>query len=542
MAKSKFLIILSFIAVFSMQAKNNTLKYIIYFKDKTFDTNVKALFNTKAIQQRNRFNIPFDERDYPVNANYIEQLKQNNAIILHTTNWLNAALIRIDDKKLATIAQFPFIASIVKIETAKSHKNTMSVSTQDACVGNEDELAFEDQYTSSFPQVNLLHGEYLHEQGFNGENMTIAVCDNGFYNVYNNPAYAAVMADNRLLGTYDFVNNDSTVHDDTNGKHGTNCFSFIAGKKDSQYIGTATKSSYYLFQTENNNSERLQEEFNLASALERCNQLGVDVVSISLGYTTFDLASENHDTTDLRNNSTPAAKAVNMASSKGILVCVAAGNEGLKPWKYISTPSDADSAFCIASVDINGVVAGSSAYGLPNDARVKPNVAAMGVSAKYLNDAGNVSSGGGTSYATPQLAGLAACLWQAFPTKTNWEIKTAIEQSASQYLTPDKRIGYGIPDFKKAYDLLANPTFVSTKSIIDDIHIFPNPFQNILAVQCNGNANLQSIQLMNSVGQMVYSAYTPTNNMLDFSYLSTGMYLLQITTDKGVFIKKIIKE
>jgi subtilisin family serine protease len=55
-----------------------------------------------------------------------------------------------------------------------------------------------------------------------------------------------------------------------------------------------------------------------------------------------------------------------------------------------------------------------------------------------------VQAGSGTSFACPQIAGIAACLWQAFPTKTNWEIKTAIEQSASQYLTPDKtnRIWY----------------------------------------------------------------------------------------------------
>ena len=169
--------------------------------------------------------------------------------------------------------------------------------------------------------------------------------------------------------------------------HGAYCFSFIAGIKANQYIGTSTKSKFYLFQTENNDggSERLQEEFNLAIALQRCDQLGVDVVSISLGYTTFDSAFENHDTSDMKKNNTPAAKAVNIAASKNILICVAAGNEGAKPWHYISTPSDADSAFAIAAVDKNGNIASFSGYGLATDIRVKPNVAAVGSSANFIN-------------------------------------------------------------------------------------------------------------------------------------------------------------
>lgn len=516
-------------------------KYIIYFKDKSYNVNVKELFSQKALDKRTKFNIPFDERDYPVNTDYLLQLKQQQASILNTSNWLNAALVSIDQHKIKNIEALGFVSQIQQIE--KSAKSGIAAAEESYnCQEINEEQGFEDNYTSSYPQVHLLKGEYLHEQGFNGEEMIIAVCDNGFYNYPSNPAFTHVLNENRLLGTYDYVQNDSIVSDNNNGKHGSNCLSFIGGLKANQYIGTASKSKFYLFQTEDNTRERLQEEFNLATALERCNQLGVDVVSISLGYNTFDVPSENHDTSDMRKNNTPAAKAVNMASSKGILVCVAAGNEGAKPWKYITTPSDADSAFCIASVDINGAVAASSGHGLPNDARIKPNVAAVGNPANYLNDIGNVASGGGTSYATPQIAGLAACLWQAFPSKTNWEIKTAIEQSASQYLTPDKRIGYGIPDFQKAYTLLANPTFVSNKLIEDEFFVFPNPFQSAITISQKGNIAIQSITVFNNVGQTVYSNNTLIEAGLELSGLSSGMYLLQINTDKGMYIKKLIKD
>lgn len=521
-------------------------KYIVYFKDKPVDKNVESHFNAKALEKRKKFNIAFDERDYVVNPDYVQLLKNMNVQILNTSNWLNAVLIADMYGRIEQIQQLPFVRTTEKVE--KTHTGGIaSVTEINACEETSGMQDFENNYTYSYPQVNLLKGEYLHEQGFNGENMTIAVCDNGFYNVNTNPVFSHIFSSNRLLGTYDYVHGDSLVYDESQGppnyfSHGASCLSFIGGLKDNQYIGTATKASFYLFHTENTPTERLQEEFNLATALERCTQLGVDVVSISLGYTTFDVPSENHDTSDMRKNNTPSAKAVNMAVSKGLLVCVAAGNEGTSSWKYISSPSDADSAFCIASVDVNGVIAATSGYGLPGDPRVKPNVAAAGQNVVYLNTSGNVSNGSGTSYATPSLAGMAACLWQAFPDKTNWEIKTAIEQSASQYLTPDKRMGYGIPDFQKAYNLLANPTFVSNKVLENEIAIYPNPFQTTVNIVHDDNIHIRRIEVLNNIGQRVYQVENPSEKEITLSDLSKGMYLLQIDTDKGMLIKKIIKE
>lgn len=541
MAKNK-IIFLFFLVLFNViLAKPKQDKFIVYFKDKPVDKNVERLFSKEAVEYRKKINIPVDERDFPVDVNYIEQLKNERATIINTSNWLNASLISIDIKKSLKIQQFPFVSNVIKVEKKKL-VGISSTKHITECVEANEVQDFEDNYNTSFPQVHLLNGEYLHEQGFNGENMTIAICDNGFYRADSNLAFKSLFDEHRILGTYDYVHNDSLVYDESGGVHGSNCLSFIAAFKDSHYIGTATKSNFYLFHTENNSNERLQEEFNLAVALERCYQLGVDVVSISLGYTTFDIPSESHDTSDFRLNNTPASKAVNIASSKGMLVCVAAGNEGAKPWKYISSPADADSAFCIASVDINGNVATSSGHGLPNDSRIKPNISAVGVNAKFINSIGNVAVGNGTSYATPQIAGLAACLWQAFPTKTNWEIKTAIEQSASQFLTPDKRIGYGIPDFKKAYDILTTTTYVSTLELENKLTIYPNPVGNILNIQNNSNLSIESITLLNHIGQLIFIINSTQQNTINIESLASGLYLLKINTDKGIVIKKIIKE
>ncbi|MCB0506696.1 MAG: S8 family peptidase [Bacteroidetes bacterium] len=543
MAKNSLGFLLFFMLMNVLYAKNQPEKYIVYFKDKPTCADVQKQFSEQAIAKRKKIDIAFDYRDFPINQNYIKQLENRNVLILQHSNWLNAVLVQANKKQ---ISNFPFIQSIAKVPSSKNKSNILSEEESQECEQNNAIQEFEDGYTSSFPQTHLLNGEYLHEQGFNGENMTIAICDNGFYNVDSNVAFRHIFESNKLLGTFDYVHNDSLVYDESGGapnftSHGSNCLSFIAGKIDSQYIGTSTESNFYLFHTENNSSERLQEEFNLAAALERCSQIGVDVVSISLGYTTFDVPSENHDTSDMRTNSTPAAIAVNIASSKGMLVCVAAGNEGVTGWKYISSPADADSAFTIGSVDINGNVASSSGYGMPNDSRVKPNIAAMGVNAKYIRTNGTISTGGGTSYATPQIAGLAACLWQAFPSKTNWEIKTAIEQSSSQYLTPNDRIGYGIPDFKKAYQILATPTFISSSLFEKEFSVFPNPFHQTISINHNGNADIKEISILDNVGREVFSLNSVSTNTIDLSALPTGLYLMRMVSNKGILIKKILK-
>jgi subtilisin family serine protease len=539
MAKSNFTLL--FLCFVTLAASAANINYIVYFKNKNTDENVQTYFSKEGILYRTKYNIPFDERDYAIEKYYLQQLQKQGATIKNQSNWLNAVLINSNQKKIKKIKKLSFVKSI--ITTQKSNeKNTMSVEVANEYQETKSIETYEDNYASSFSQINLLNGEYLHEQGFKGENMIIAVCDNGFRNLNNNTAFSHIFSDKRILGTYNYVTNDSAVFTINDGSHGSNCFSFIAGIKENDYIGTATKAKYYLFHTEDDSGEKLVEEFNLATALERCSQLGVNVVSISLGYTTFDNTAENHDTTDLKKNKTPAAKAVNIAASKGMLVCVSAGNEGAKPWHYISTPADADSAFTIASVDINGEPDASSGWGLATDTRIKPNIAAVGKSAKFINTEGNIAIGSGTSYATPQIAGLSACLWQAFPTKSNWQIKTAIEQSASQYLHPDKKIGYGIPDFQKAYTILASSTAISTHLLEDDISVFPNPIQEMMNIELKNGITLKNIKIINSIGQIVFITDEPIEHHILLNNLSKGMYFLQIESNKGTVVKKIMKD
>jgi hypothetical protein len=210
-----------------------------------------------------------------------------------------------------------------------------------------------------------------------------------------------------------------------------------------------------LYRTEDVSTEYPIEEHNFAVAAERADSLGVDICSTSLGYTTFDDPVFDYTYNDMNGHTTISAKAANIASRKGMLMVIAAGNEGNNSWHYIATPADADSGFAVGAVDTLGQTAAFSSYGPSSDGDIKPNVASVGKSAVVANSAtGMPTFSNGTSFACPNMAGITTCLWQAFPEANNMEIISTLQQSANNVSTPNDRIGFGIPNAKKAFVIL----------------------------------------------------------------------------------------
>jgi hypothetical protein len=145
----------------------------------------------------------------------------------------------------------------------------------------------------------------------------------------------------------------------------------------------------------------------------------------------------------------------------------AAGNDGANGWKFISTPADGDSVMAVGAVDANGIVGGFSSYGPSSDGQVKPDVASVGVSAVVQFPNNTIARNNGTSFAAPNMAGLAACLWQGFREFNNMKIMNALRQSGSIAGAPNDRIGYGIPDVKKAVTNLLKEFSTATVSAIN---------------------------------------------------------------------------
>ena len=276
----------------------------------------------------------------------------------------------------------------------------------------------------------------------------MAVCDGGFYNADK----LSCFRDSLRLGHFDFTDDKGDFFGST-GTHGTDCLSAITGISEG-YHGAATQAKYYLMRSEEYATESPKEMDNLVAALEKADSLGVNIFSVSLGYSWFDNTEWTLPKSALDGQTTRASMAATIAARKGMLVCAAAGNEGDKPWQTISVPADADSVLTVGAVDTLRTIGAFSSHGPSADGRVKPEVCAVGVQAALINPEGVIIHSNGTSFATPLLAGLAACLWSAYPTENAMQIRERILRSADRYSTPDAtQYGYGIPDAWVAYTM-----------------------------------------------------------------------------------------
>jgi len=440
-------------------------RYIIKLKDKTGSpysiSDPTAYLSQRAIDRRTRYSIAIDSTDLPVNPAYVTQIKNVPGVtVLNVSKWLNAVTIQTADANaLNAINGFSFVRSTSGIAAKKGRSNP--VDWKDSKF-DDDFLPVDNSnrrtsrttggyydYGNSFDEIHLHNGEFLHNIGLRGSGMQIALLDNGFNNFTSFDAFDSVNANNQVLGTWDFVAREQTVSDD--GSHGMSCFSTIAANIPGQFIGKAPQANFWLYQTEDNSSEYPIEEFNWACGAEKADSSGADVISSSLGYATFDDASLNHTYADMNGNTTMAVIAADLAAKKGVLVFVSNGNFGTSAWHFLSTPADGDSVIAVGAVDASGTVGSFSSYGPSSDGQIKPDVASVGVSAVLETSAGTIGSGNGTSFACPNMAGLATCLWQGFPELNNMKIRSALWQSASRADSPDDRMGYGIPDMKKAF-------------------------------------------------------------------------------------------
>ena len=453
-------------------------RYIIQLKDKSgnpfLTTNPAQFLTQRSVNRRIRYNIAVDESDLPITPAYLDSIRlSGNVTIINVSKWLNQVCIQSTDAAaLIKINSFVFVkgtspiaarvGNIISPINKQLDPPGQPLPIMTTCKPQSPTDFY--NYGESFPQVHLHNGEFLHNHGFRGEGMQLAIMDAGFYHYQTLPTFDSVRKNQQILGTWDFVSNEASVNEDF--AHGMNCFSTIAANIPGTFVGTAPATSFYLFRTEDVSSEYPVEEQNFAAAAERADSLGVDVFSVSLGYTTFSNNLFNYTYSDMNGNTTISAKAADFAAKKGIFVTVAAGNEGSNSWHYITTPADADSVLTVGAVALNRQVALFSSFGPSSDGQIKPAVAAVGSGAVIANQStGFPSFGNGTSYSCPIMAGVATCLWQAFPEVNNMGIIDALEKSADRFTTPDDRSGFGIPDVKKAFVQLIKKLYKQQISI-----------------------------------------------------------------------------
>ena len=426
--------------------------FFVSFADKP-QTGTPAL-SERALQQREKWNIAIDELDYPVNAEYVDSLRRMGVKIYHTSRWMNGATVEMSSSLATQVEALEFVTAVemtrdnsAPIYGARKRKMPSWTISENDYMYTDDQLKL----------YNLLK---LHEYGIKGEGIVMTICDGGFYNAQNLSCFRQSELE---LGHFDFTDDTDDFYGYT-GAHGTECLSVVSGIK-SNYQGAATQAKYSLMRSEEveNNRESPKEMDNFVAALEKSDSLGVNIFSVSLGYAYFDNDSWTLPKSALDGKTTRASRAATIAARKGMLVCVAAGNEGDDEWHTISVPADADSILAVGAVGTDSIIGDFSSYGPSADWRVKPEVCAVGVQAKVINPNDYIMSANGTSFATPLLAGLAAALWSALPDENAMQIRERIIRSADRYNKPDKyQYGYGIPDAWKALHMNTGEETITT--------------------------------------------------------------------------------
>lgn len=415
--------------------------FFVSFTDKP-EKSAPAL-SPRAVEQRAKWDIPTDAMDYPVAHLYVDSLRRMGAKVFHTSRWFNGATVEMPDKLATKVQNLDFVEAV---EMTRDNSESLYASKRRLVAREE---TSDDPGILSEQQLALYNLLPLHEAGFEGQGILMAVCDGGFYNAN----ILTCFRQEQELGHFDFTDDAVDFYGYT-GTHGTECLSTISGST-TIYKGAATKANYYLMRSEESDTESPKEMDNLVVALETADSLGVNVFSVSLGYAYFDNDKWSlNKNTDLDGKTTRVSRAATIAARKGMLVCVAAGNEGNNAWQTISVPADADSILTVGAVSTWGEIGNFSSYGPSSDGRIKPEVCAVGVWTQLINPGGNIVTSNGTSFATPLLAGLAASLWSALPDENAMQIRSRIIRSADRYLNPDMdQYGYGIPDAWKAYTM-----------------------------------------------------------------------------------------
>ncbi|MFC5269672.1 S8 family serine peptidase [Adhaeribacter terreus] len=424
-AASLFFFLSSFLPVQAQQ------KFWVVLKDKkgvSFDP--YQYFDAKAIERRQRQHLPlFDETDKPINAKYRHQIISLSDSVSGESRWLNAIACFAKPAQIEQLRKLDFVREIIPFqqqpailaEIPEKYKVTLKA----------DELEILQNQTAS------LGAAVFKEKGLNGKGIRIAILDAGFKGVNNTAAFEHLYKEKQLIKTWDFVKRNEYVY--SYATHGTLVLSCIAGRLNGHDIGLATGAEFLLARTERMHSERFSEEENWLAAMEWADKNGADIINSSLGYTNDRYFREQMD-----GRYAFVARAANLAARKGILVVNANGNDGTADWKILGTPADADSVLAVGGIDPKSLFhVNFSSYGPTADKRMKPNVSAFGI----VVGAGpkGFENTQGTSFASPLVAGFAACAWQGNRALTNMQLFREIEKSGDLYPYFDYAHGFGMP-------------------------------------------------------------------------------------------------
>ncbi|GAB2942657.1 hypothetical protein GCM10027048_04110 [Hymenobacter coalescens] len=421
-------------------------KYWVFLRDKhgvRFDA--AAYFSPEAQARRRRQHLPAaDTTDFPLRADYLRQVQAAVDSVTGSSRWFNAVACWATPAQIAGLRRLPAVRAValmpgVPQQPARRTRQPLAARPAACSPDSTPRLTAAERQLAQ-RQTRTLGGDALRRAGLDGRGLRIAVLDVGFSGADAHAALAHLWREKRIVATQDFMRRRPEVL--RGGSHGTEVLACLAGRlSDGTPLGLAPQAEYLLARTELLQRETFAEEEAWLAAAEWADRLGADIINSSLGYTDTRYFREQMD-----GRTSLVARAATMAARKGLLVVCAAGNDGDdERWRLIGTPADADSVLAVGALDPDTwLTAEFSSCGPAAGGRRKPNVSAFGV-VMTATPGGDVQQLEGTSFASPLVAGLAACVWQQRRELKAMELFRLLESSATLYPYYDYAHGYGLP-------------------------------------------------------------------------------------------------
>lgn len=434
-----------------MQCASQGVPYRVLFRDKgperfvpgtpAYDTLLRQ-FSPRALERRQRMGLQplVDSTDAPIFLGYLRDIESPSTRIVFALPWFNAVVIECTPEDSLRIANLPCVISVTPT-SRRAYQPLVDTDCSAAAYGTES------------LQHDVLQTKTLHDAGVYGTNVLIGVIDTGF-----RWKQMSTLRHLRVVREIDLIQGDSTTSNEpgdpeSQDKHGSLVLSVLSGWEHDSLIGIAPFAAVILAKTEDMRYEHRIEEEAYASAVMMMERDGVDIITSSLGYRTFDDGQDSTRYADLNGSTTWAARSLNAAAARGVICVTSAGNDGPAA-RTIITPADADSVITIGALAPDGVSAWSkSSWGPTADGRMKPDFAVPGVRIRSQEVDNSFSRPSGTSISAPIFTGGVALLRELYPTAPPWYIRAALRQ-ASQRPDPDSVAGFGAPDLRRAADIL----------------------------------------------------------------------------------------
>jgi hypothetical protein len=395
----------------------------------------------RALERRRRVrgDRGVDERDLAVSREYIDEVTALGARVLSESRWLNAVSVTAD------AAQRERIESLACVDRLQPVARALPRSEPPPPRAGPDVLPDDPQpmngdfdYGITTTQLEMIGARALHNCGYTGAGVIVAVQDGGF-NVQHE-----VFDNLDVLDEYDFINDDEYTMNQSGDPwsqhdHGTSVLSLVAGWKEGTFCGVAPGVTVILSKTEDVSQEVPHEEDDFVEGLEWVESLGAQIMTASLGYS---LWYDPYEDMDGQTAVTSVAAAT--AVENGLIMINSAGNEGPGPMS-ISAPADADGVIAVGALRFDGHIAEFSSRGPTSDWRLKPDVSAPGQDVWVINphDLDAYYQASGTSFAGPLTAGLVALLLEAYPDYGPAEMYDLLTSTASMAQMPNNQYGWG---------------------------------------------------------------------------------------------------